>query len=95
MERYNGTVLKIIRIAGIEKKNWKSEMYNFLFHYRTTPHSVMGISPGELLMGRKLRDNLPKVTIASDQLHKTNKLTPNFEPVPSQVIRKSGNAVIV
>ena len=25
----------------------------------------------------------------------TNKLTPNFEPVPSQVIRKDGNAVIV
>ena len=141
VERFNGTVLKIIRIAGIEKKNWKSEMCNFLFHYRTTPHSVTGISPGELLMGRKLRDKLPKVTIASEklsegerrnlilerdaarkqkqkeyadkhrlahtsdihegdtvlvkQLHKTNKLTPNFEPVPSQVIRKDGNAVIV
>ena len=141
VERFNGTVLKIIRIAGIEKKNWKSEMCNFLFHYRTTPHSVTGISPGELLMGRKLRNKLPKVTIASEklsegerrnlilerdaarkqkqkeyadkhrlahtsdihegdtvlvkQLHKTNKLTPNFEPVPSQVIRKDGNAVIV
>ena len=141
VERFNGTVLKIIRIAGIEKKNWKSEMCNFLFHYRTTPHSVTGISPGELLIGRKLRDKLPKVTIASEklsegerrnlilerdaarkqkqkeyadkhrlahtsdihegdtvlvkQLHKTNKLTPNFEPVPSQVIRKDGNAVIV
>ena len=68
MERFNGTVLKIIRIAGIEKKNWKSEMCNFLFHYRTTPHSVTGISPGELLMGRKLRDKLPKVTIASEKL---------------------------
>ena len=141
VERFNGTVLKIIRIAGIEKKNWESEMCNFLFHYRTTPHSVTGISPGELLMGRKLRDKLPKVTIASEklsegehrnfilehdaarkqkqkeyadkhrlahtsdihegdtvlikQLHKTNKLTPNFEPVPSQVIRKGGNAVLV
>ena len=68
VERFNGTVLKIIRIAGIEKKNWKSEMCNFLFHYRTTPHSVTGISPGELLMGRKLRDKLPKVTIASEKL---------------------------
>ena len=92
-------------------------------------------------MGRKLRDKLPKVTIASEkffegercnlnlerdtahkqkqkeytdkhrlahtsdihegdsvlvkQLHKTNKLTPNFEPVPSQVIWKGENAVIV
>ena len=92
-------------------------------------------------MGRKLRDKLPKVTIASEklsegerrnlileraaaakqkqkeyvdkhrlaptsdihegdtilvkQLHKTNKLTPKFESVPSQVIRMDGNAVIV
>ena len=141
VERFNGTVLKIIRIAGIEKKNWKSEMCNFLFHHRTTSHSVRGISSGELLMGRKLRDKLLKVTIASEklsegerrnltlehdavrkqkhkeyadkhrlahtsdkhkgdtvlmkQLHKTNKLTPNFEPVPSQVIRKDDDAVIV
>ena len=54
----------MIHIAGIEKINWKSEMCNVLFHYSTTPHSVSGISPGELLMGRKLRDKLPKVTIA-------------------------------
>ena len=70
VERFNGTVLKIIHIAGIEKKNWKSEMRNFLFHYRTTTHSVMGISPGELLMGRKLRDKLPKGTTASEKLSK-------------------------
>ena len=129
-------------IAGIEKKNWKSEMCNFVFHYRPSPHSVNGISPGELLLGRKLRDKLPKVTIASEklsegelrililecdaarkqkqkeyadkhppghtsdihegddtvlvkQLHKTNNLMQNFETVPSQVIRKDGNAVLV
>ena len=34
-------------------------------------------------------------TILVKQLHKTNKLTPNFEPVPSQVMRNDGNAVIV
>ena len=33
-------------------------------------------------------------TVLVKQLHKTNKLTPNFEPVPSQVIRKDGNVVI-
>ena len=66
--RFNGTVLKIICIAGSEKKNWKSEMCIFLFHCRTIPHSVTGISPGELLMGRKLREKLPKVTIASEKM---------------------------
>ena len=64
MERFNGTVLKIILIAGIEKKNWKSEIHE-----------------GD--------------TVLVKQLHKTNKLTPNFEPIPSQVIRKDGDAVIV
>ena len=68
VERFNGTVLKIILIAAIEKKKWKSEMCNFLFHYRTTPYSVTGMSHGELLMGRKLVDKLPKVTIASEKL---------------------------
>ena len=68
VERFNGTVLKIILIAGIEKKNWKSEMCNILFHYHTTLHCVTNISPGGLLMGRKLRDKLRKVTIASEKL---------------------------
>ena len=34
-------------------------------------------------------------TVLVKQLHKTNKLTPYFEPVSSQVIRKDGNAVIL
>ena len=30
----------------------------FLFAYRNTPHSTTGVSPAELLMGRKLRSPL-------------------------------------
>ena len=45
----------------MEKSTW-----NFLFQYRVTPHAVTGVSPAELLMGRKLRDTLnsPKTTEA-------------------------------
>ena len=30
----------------------------FLYHYRITPHVTTGVSPAELLMGRKLRSQL-------------------------------------
>ena len=35
-----------------------TKLVRFLFHYRTTPHSTIGLSPAELLMGRKLRSHL-------------------------------------
>src|SRR6218665_3682977 len=37
-----------------EGKNWKEELLTYLFAYRTTPHSTLGISPAEALYGRKL-----------------------------------------
>ena len=39
-----------------------TRLARFLFHYRTTPNSTTGVSPAELLMGRKLKTHL-------DQLH--------------------------
>ena len=54
VERCNQTVLKIIRIASLEGTNWKKALENFLLQYRTMPHTTTGLSPAELLMGRKL-----------------------------------------
>ena len=34
------------------------QLARLLFHYRTTPHTITGISPAELLMGRPLRTHL-------------------------------------
>lgn len=33
----------------------ETKLARFLFHYRTTPHSTTGVSPAELMMGRRLR----------------------------------------
>ena len=36
----------------------ETRLARFLFHYRTTPHTTTGVTPAELLMGRKLRSHL-------------------------------------
>ena len=53
VERQNRSLLK--RIAQAENKNWKKELLTYLIAYRTTPHTTTGVSPAELLFGRKLR----------------------------------------
>ena len=67
VERLNKTLLKAIRIAQLQGKDWKREVQDFLFQYRSTPHTVTSLSPAELLMGRKLRDTLPQVKPSRDQ----------------------------
>ena len=59
IERQNRSILKRLRIAQAEGRNWKSEMDNFLVMYRSTPHSTTGVSPAELLFGRRIRTKLP------------------------------------
>ena len=41
--------------------NIDARLARFLFHYRTTPNSTTGVSPAELLMGRKLKTHLDKL----------------------------------
>ena len=45
VERCNGTLLKIVRIARLEGRDWRRALEYFLFQYRVTPHTVTGISP--------------------------------------------------
>ncbi|KAF6019010.1 hypothetical protein EB796_022686 [Bugula neritina] len=40
-------------------KDHKAELRKFLLSYRSTPHSVTGVSPAELMLGRKLQTKLP------------------------------------
>ena len=48
-------MLQTLRAAHLENKNWQlQELFLFLRNYRATPHSNTGVSPAELLFGRKL-----------------------------------------
>ena len=48
-------------IQGTQGVSMKHRLANFLFRYRTTPHSTTGVSPGELMMKRRLRTKLSLV----------------------------------
>jgi hypothetical protein len=61
VERMNRTLLKGLKISNALGRDWKKDMQDFLLMYRTTPHSVTGKSPAELLFGRKIRDKLPSI----------------------------------
>lgn len=67
VKRGNETILKIVRIVHLEGKDWRKALENFLLQYRVTPHTVTGVSPAELLMGRKLSDKLPRVEFSKDR----------------------------
>lgn len=60
-----------MRIAQAEGKNWRKELVHYLATYRTTPHTVTGVSPAELLFGRKIRTKMPELretTVNDDEL---------------------------
>ena len=62
VERQNRTIMKRLKIAKIEQKNWKDELQNFLLMYRVSPHAVTGKTPAELMFGRKIRDKIPSIS---------------------------------
>lgn len=61
VERQNRSIMKRVRIAFAEGRDWKSELDKFLVMYRNTPHSTTGVCPSQLLFGRKLRTKLPEL----------------------------------
>ena len=61
VERQNRSLLKRIQIAQAERKDWKKELNVYLASYRSLPHPATGVSPAELLFGRKIRTRLPEL----------------------------------
>jgi len=68
VERQNRSLMKRIKIAKAESKDWKREIRTSLFAYRTIPHSVTGVTPAELMFGRQLRTKLPEMDDLNFQL---------------------------
>ena len=66
VERQNQSILKRLRIAHAEGRDWRKELQTYLLAYRTTPHATTGASPARLLFGRELRTKLPHLTAIPD-----------------------------
>ena len=61
VERQNRSLLKAMRVAHSEGRDWRKELQKFLLGYRSTPHTITGESPAKLLFGREIRSKLPGV----------------------------------
>ena len=68
VERQNRSLLKRMKIAQAEGKDWKEEILAYLAAYRANPHPSTGKSPAELLFGRKIRTKMPQLTPVTDDL---------------------------
>lgn len=72
-ERQDRSLLRSIRAARAEGKNWREELNKFLLAYRSTPHSTMGSSPAELLFKGKLSTKMPElICVDEEELGKTD-----------------------
>ena len=65
-ESFNKPLMKSIRTARLEGKNWRQEMHKFLRQYRSTPHPSTKFSPFQLLFGRSPRTKLPEIPNKAD-----------------------------
>lgn len=61
VERQNRSLLKVLKIAQVEHRDWRQALNTFLLAYRSTPHSTTGSTPAELLYHRKIRTKLPSL----------------------------------
>ena len=60
VERFNRTLVKMIKCAMTENKDWRKELQNFLLAYRTTPHSATNFAPADLFFQHKPNNGIPQ-----------------------------------
>ena len=61
VERQNRSLMKVFRIAQLNKFDFKKCIDEYMLMYHSSPHSTTGVSPFELMFNRKMRTKLPDV----------------------------------
>ncbi|XP_058456329.1 uncharacterized protein K02A2.6-like [Malaya genurostris] len=62
VERQNRSILKRLQISQALKRDWKTDLNDYLVMYYTTPHSVTGKTPTEMFYGHTIRSKLPRLS---------------------------------
>ncbi|XP_062534378.1 uncharacterized protein K02A2.6-like isoform X1 [Armigeres subalbatus] len=65
VERQNQGILRTLRIAKAINADWRKAVRDYVYAYNTTPHSVTGKAPMELMTGRPVKDLLPSLRTES------------------------------
>ena len=60
-ESFNKPMMKAVRAAVVQGRDWKQCLTEFLRMYRTTPHSTTQFTPYRLLFERDPRTKLPQI----------------------------------
>ena len=98
----NGMAERAVRVfkEGLKKQQSGSltdRLAKFLFHYWNTPHSTTGMTPAELLLGRKLRSRLDliKPDLTNQVVRKQNKQKAHHDQHARQRSFREGDSVYV
>ena len=78
-ESFNKPLMKSVRSAKLEGKNWKEEIFKFLRQYRATPHTVTGYSPFRFLFQREAKTRLPDAVVTNENRFVDEKARQNDE----------------
>ena len=54
-----------------EGKSWQQELQKYPLAYRSTPHTTTGISPADLLYGRKIRTKMPEFESTDEEVERS------------------------
>ncbi|XP_058815958.1 uncharacterized protein LOC131679272 [Topomyia yanbarensis] len=61
VERQNQGILRALRIAKATNSDWRKAVKNYVHMYNTSPNSMTGKAPMELMTGRPVKDLLPSL----------------------------------
>ena len=59
VERFMRTLGKLLQICNLQGTRLELALSDFLFQYRTTPHSTTKVAPSELLFNRRINGKIP------------------------------------
>ena len=66
VESFMRNLSKILRIADMQKRNWKSALYNYLLVYRVSPNMSTKVPPALLLNNKIPRTKIPIINYEID-----------------------------